>query len=42
MPQKITKGLLIFLLVVTCLASCTLFTFLPFRSLNTGLVYKGF
>jgi hypothetical protein len=42
MRRKIFKGLLIFMLAAVCLAACSLFTLLPFRSLNTELVYKGF
>ncbi len=29
-------------LVIVCLAACVLFMYLPYRALETGLVYTGF
>ncbi len=39
---KAFSYLLIFLLVVACLAASGLFTFLPIKAFDTGIVYQGF
>jgi hypothetical protein len=40
--QKLSDGLLVCLLVLACIGVCILFWILPFRALDTGLVYRGF
>lgn len=41
-PTKPFNYLLIFLLVAACLAACALFTFLPPKAFDTGIVYQEF
>lgn len=42
MRRKIFDIILYSLLAIICLAACALFTFLPIKALDTGLVYQGF
>jgi hypothetical protein len=42
MRRKLFDILLYSLLVIACLAACGLFTLLPIKALDTGLVYQGF
>jgi hypothetical protein len=41
-PPKTFNFLLFFLLVAACLAACALFTFLPPKAFDTGIVYQEF
>jgi hypothetical protein len=42
MQRKIGEAVLMILLVVASLTASLLFMILPFRALDTGLVYMGF
>lgn len=42
MRPKITNVLLYSLLVIVCLAAFALFSSLPIKAVDTGLVYQGF
>lgn len=42
MPRKTAETLLTILLVLVSLTASVLFMILPFRALDTGIVYMGF
>jgi hypothetical protein len=42
MRSKISEVILVTLLIILCLAACALVVLIPYRSLDTGLVYRDF